>query len=52
MENVQWGADYLLKTFRPGNANSSVTDAGYTIVYQVRGFTAAGCSPAMSLTHA
>ena len=23
LENVQWGADYLLKTFRPGNANGS-----------------------------
>ena len=34
LENVEWGADYLMKTFRPGNAAQTVAD-GYTIVYQV-----------------
>ena len=35
LANVQWGADYLMKTFRPGNLNGSLPTAGYTIVYQV-----------------
>ena len=34
LENVMWGADYLMKTFRTGNAAQTST-AGLTIVYQV-----------------
>ena len=38
LENVMWGADYLMKTFRTGNA-AQTSSAGLTIVYQVPAFS-------------